>query len=123
MVDHSTPDAVTAGGIGWKQGWWDHWPIGWLNSQANQRKAGSPYTSHFGSVGQFFVPEGKRLRSFGKDYSAYVKDMILNRWTAKRVYYVLLGSAKDWSDVRRMGKNWLDKETDCALPASIADIT
>jgi hypothetical protein len=33
-----------------------------------------------------------------------VKDMAFNRWTAKRVHYVLLGSAKDWSDVRRIGK-------------------
>jgi hypothetical protein len=123
FVDHSTPEAASAGGIGWKQGWWDHWPIGWLNSQGNERKEGSPYTSHFGSVGQFFVPEGKRLKSFWKDYSEYVKDMALNRWTAKRVFYVLLGSAKDWSDVRRMGKKWLDKGPACAQPASIADIT
>ena len=122
FVDHSTPEAASAGGIGWKQGWWDHWPIGWLNSQGNERKEGSPYTSHFGSVGQFFVPEGKRLKSFWKDYSEYVKDMAFNRWTAKRVHYVLLGSAKDWSDVRRIGKDWLDKGADCARPASIANL-
>ena len=123
FVDHSTPEAKSAGGIGWKQGWWDHWPIGWLNSQTNHRKDDSSYTSHFGSIGQFFVPEGKRLQSFTKDYPEFVKDMALNRWTAKRVYYVLLGSAKDWSDVRRMGKKWLDKGSECAQPASIADIT
>jgi hypothetical protein len=123
FVDHCTPEAVSAGGIGWKQGWWDHWPIGWLNSQANLRKEGSPYTSHFGSVGQFFVPEGKRMRSFRQDYPEYVKDMALNRWTAKHVYYVLLGSAKDWNVVRRFGKSWLDQGPNCARPASIADIT
>ena len=67
FVDHSTPGAV--GGAGWGQGLWDHWPIGWLNSQGHDWKTGSPYAYHFGSVGQFFVPEGKRIQSFPTFYS------------------------------------------------------
>src|SRR5450755_2385484 len=54
FIDHSTPGAV--GGAGWGQGIWDHWPIGWLNSQGHDWKPGSPYAYHFGSVGQFFCP-------------------------------------------------------------------
>jgi hypothetical protein len=120
LVDHCTPGAQ--GGCGWGTGLWDHWPIGWLNSQTSFWKPGSPYSYSFGSVGQFFVPDGKRLNSFGKDYPEFCKDMALNRWTAQRVFYVLLGSARDWDDVRRIGRSWLDKGKLCAKPESIADL-
>ena len=52
----------------------------------------------------------------------YCKDMELNRWTARRVFYVLLGAARDWDDVRRIGRSWLDKGKDCARPESIAEL-
>jgi hypothetical protein len=120
FVDHSTPGA--AGGSGWGTGLWDHWPIGWLNSQGSAWKPGSPYAYSFGSVGQFFVPEGKRLRTFWPDYCAYCKDMDLNRWSARRVFYVLLGSAGGWDDIRRIGRTWLDKGPQCACPESIAEL-
>ncbi len=120
FVNHCTPGAE--GGSGWGTGLWDHWPIGWLNSQGNNWKPGSPYAYSFGSIGQFFVPEGKRLKSFWKDYSEYCKDMKFNRWTARRVFYVLLGSAANWDDIRRVGRNWLDKGKECARPKSIADL-
>ncbi len=119
-VDHSTPGA--AGGSGWGQGLWDHWPIGWANSQTSYWKPGSPYSYSFGSIGQFFVPEGKRLASFWRDYSGFCKDMVFNRWTATRVSYVLLGSARDWAEIRQIGKAWLDKGPGCARPSSIADL-
>ena len=48
--------------------------------------------------------------------------MDLNRWTARRVFYVLLGAARDWDDVRRIGRTWLDKGQACARPESIADL-
>ncbi len=120
LVDHCTPNAE--GGCGWGTGLWDHWPIGWLNSQTNLWKAGSPYAYSFGSIGQFFVPDGKRIRSFAQDYPKYCHDMELNRWTANRVFYVLLGAARDWDDVRRIGRNWLDTGRDCAKPESIAPL-
>ena len=91
LVDHCTPGVKS--GCEWRQGIWDHWPIGWLNSQASDWKPGSPYSYSFGSIGQFFVPEGKQYTSFVKDYFGYAKDMELNRWTASRVFYVLLGAA------------------------------
>jgi hypothetical protein len=120
LVDHCTPGAE--GGAGWGAGLWDHWPIGWLNSQTSSWKPGSPYAYSFGSVGQFFVPEGKRIQSFWQDYSGYCNDMRLNRWTARRVFYVLLGGARQWDDVRRIGRSWLDKGQDCARPESVADL-
>jgi hypothetical protein len=120
LVDHCTPGAE--GGAGWGTGLWDHWPIGWLNSQTSFWKPGSPYAYSFGSVGQFFVPEGKRIKSFWKDYSEYCKDMKFNRWTARRVSYVLLGAAPTCDDVRRIGRAWLDKGKQCAKPESIADL-
>lgn len=120
LVDHCTPGAE--GGAGWGAGLWDHWPIGWLNSQTSSWKPGSPYAYSFGSVGQFFVPDGKRLKSFWHDYSGYCNDMRLNRWTASRVFYVLLGAAREWDDVRRIGRSWLDKGKGCAGPESVADL-
>jgi hypothetical protein len=120
LVDHCTPGAQ--GGAGWGEGIWDHWPIGWLNSQGNSWKPGSPYTYHFGSIGQFFVPDGKPLKSFWRDYSEYCKDMQFNRWTERRVFYVLLGSASSWDDIRRIGRSWLDQGHDCARPESIASL-
>ncbi len=120
LVDHCTPGAQ--GGVGWGAGIWDHWPIGWLNSQTSFWKPGSPYAYSFGSVGQFFVPDGKRYTSFLQDYTAFSKDMELNRWTARGVFYVLLGAARDWDEVRRIGRNWLAKGKQCARPESIADL-
>jgi hypothetical protein len=120
LVDHCTPGAQ--GGVGWEAACWDHWPIGWLNSQQSFWKPGSSYAYSFGSVGQFFVPDGKRYRSFVRDHTEYSKDMDLNRWTARRVFYVLLGAAREWDEVRRIGRRWLDKGTACARPESIADL-
>jgi hypothetical protein len=120
LIDHCSTGAD--GGLCWGQGLWDHWPIGWLNSQGSTWKPGSPYAYSFGSVGQFFVPEGKRIKSFTPDYFDLCKDMDFNRWTARRVCYVLLGSAKDWNEVRRIGRRWLDKGKDCAKPESVGGL-
>ena len=120
LIDHCTPGAE--GGCGWGTGLWDHWPIGWLNSQTSFWKPGSPYAYSFGSVGQFFVPDGKRIKSFSRDYPEYCKDMELNRWTERRVFYVLLGTARDWNEVRRIGRRWLDQGAACARPESVAGI-
>ena len=120
LINHCTPGAE--GGCGWGAGLWDHWPIGWLNSQTSFWKPGSPYAYSFGSIGQFFVPEGKRIKSFWKDYSEFCKDMELNRWTERQVFYVLLGAADDWDEIRRIGRTWLDKGAACTQPESIADL-
>jgi hypothetical protein len=120
FIDHCTKGAE--GGSEWGAGRWDHWPIGWLNSQTSFWKQGSPYSYSFGSIGQFFVPEGKRIKSFWADYSLYCKDMEFNRWTENRVYYVLLGAASNWEEIRRIGCSWLDKGTDCIKPETVAGL-
>jgi hypothetical protein len=120
LIDHCSTGAD--GGLCWGQGLWDHWPIGWQNSQGSVWKPGSPYSYSFGSVGQFFVPEGKRIKSFTPDYLDLCKDMEFNRWTARRVCYVLLGSAKNWEDIRRIGRAWLDKGKDCAKPETVGGL-
>jgi hypothetical protein len=120
LIDHSTPGA--AGGCGWGAGRWDHWPIGWLNSQTSFWKPGSPYAYSFGSVGQHFVPDGKRIKAFAVDYPIFCEDMELNRWTERRMFHVLLGAARDWAEVRRIGRSWLDQGSACSRPESIAKI-
>jgi len=120
LVDHCTRGA--AGGAGWGQGIWDHWPIGWLNSQGHDWKPGSDYAYHFGSIGQFFVPEGKRLKSFWRDYSEYCKDMEFNRWTANRVYHVLIGAATHTDEIIRIGRAWLKLGADCTKPERVREI-
>jgi hypothetical protein len=120
LIDHCTKGAE--GGCGWGTGRWDHWPIGWLNSQTSNWKPGSAYAYSFGSIGHFFVPEGKRIKSFWKDYSEFCKDMDLNRWTERRVFYVLLGAARDEDAVRRVGRAWLDQGKECANPEGVAGL-
>lgn len=120
LMDHSTPGAE--GGAGWGTGIWDHWPIGWLNSQTSYWKPGSQYAYSFGSAGQFFVLEGKRIKDFWGDYSALCENMELNRWTERRVFHVLLGSADDWQEIRNIGRKWLDLGTNCTQPDSIAGL-
>ncbi len=120
LIDHCTPGAE--GGCGWGAGLWDHWPIGWLNSQTSLWKPGSPYAYSFGSVGHHFVPDGKRIRSFWADYSLYCQDMELNRWTERRTFHVLLGTAGDWDDIQRIGRGWLDQGEACTRPDSVAGL-
>lgn len=120
LVDHCTPGAE--GGCAWGTGMWDHWPIGWLNSQTSLWKPGSPYPYSFGSIGQFFVPPGKRIRSFATDYPETCGDMELNRWTERRTLAVLLGAARDEAEMRRIGRAWLAKGAACLQPESIAKL-
>ncbi len=120
LIDHCTPGAE--GGASWGTGLWDHWPIGWLNSQTSYWKPGSPYPFSFGSIGQFFVPPGQRIRDFGRDYPVTCQDMELNRWTERRRFGVLLGTARNRSEVRRLGRAWLDQGNACMHYASLARI-
>ncbi len=73
-------------------------------------------------MGQFFVPAGKRIKSFTKDYPEFCKDMELNRWTERRVFCVLLGAANDLNEASHLGRRWLNKGTSCVKPESIADL-
>lgn len=120
LIDHCTPGAM--GGAGWGVGRWDHWPIGWLNSQTSYWKPDSSYPYSFGSIGHFLVPAGKRIRTFWDDYSALCRNMDFNRWTENRTYCVLLGKAPDWETIRQVGRRWLEKGALCMSPASLEDL-
>ena len=50
IVDHSFNDT---GGWGWGSARWDHWPVGWLNSQTHDYKPGSPYPYSFGPFSHY----------------------------------------------------------------------
>jgi len=36
------------------------------------------------------------------------------------MFHVLLGAARDWNEVRRIGRSWLDQGSACSRPESIA---
>ena len=88
IKEHSHTDT---GGLGWGSQSWDHWPIGWLNSQAHE--VGSEtlpkYPNHFSPAGMdlFALP---------------------NEQVEHRDFYSLIGvGAKDLESVRKLGKKWL----------------
>jgi hypothetical protein len=88
LKEHSHADT---GGSGWVSSSWDHWPIGWLNSQAHVVDAVSlaKYPNHFSPAGMdlFAVP---------------------NAETADRDYWSLLGvGGDDLETVRETARSWL----------------
>ena len=88
MKEHS--DKAT-GGWGWRSLSWDHWPVGWLNSQAHDvdDESYKRYPSHF-------APFGLDLWS------------MKNEETERRDFYSLMGVAgKDVEAVRRLAREWL----------------
>ncbi len=117
VVDHSFDDT---GGWGWNSARWDHWPIGWLNSQTNDYKPGSPYPYHFGPFSHYIV--NKPLKNAKQDYPVEVADMDLNRWSERHVYYTLTGVSRDIESIRRLARQWLDRGHACARPESVANL-
>jgi hypothetical protein len=88
MKEHS--DKAT-GGWGWRSLSWDHWPVGWLNSQAHDvdDESYKKYPSHF-------APFGLDLWS------------MKNEETERRDFYSLMGVAGgDMEAVRRLAREWL----------------
>jgi hypothetical protein len=117
IVDHSFPGT---GGWNWGAVRWDHWPIGWANSQTNDYKPGSPYPYHFAPFSHYLI--SKRIVKTGPDFRAMIQDMDHGRWSERHVYYTLSGVATDLESIRRLAKQWLDKGSDCARPESIAEL-
>ncbi len=97
-------DRKGTGGWGWGTLTWDHWPVGWLNSQAHDL---SPET--FGRYPSHFAPFGLDLWS------------MKNEETERRDFYSLLGVAgKEVESVRRLAREWLTKgATDPARVATL----
>jgi len=117
VVDHSFNDT---GGWGWGAARWDHWPIGWLNSQTHDYKPGSPYPYSFGPFSHYIVDEP--LKNPPHDYPVEVRDMKLNRWSERHVYYTLTGMSHDLESIRKLAREWLDQGNGCAEPESVASL-
>ena len=106
IKEHSFKDT---GGLGWVSHSWDHWPIGWLNSQANNVNAESLaiYPNHFSPAGMdlFALP---------------------NQQVERKDFYSLIGiGGKDFETVRKVTGKWLrgrvaDPKTTSALPQTAA---
>lgn len=85
-------DRKGTGGWGWGTLTWDHWPVGWLNSQAHDQSAET-----FGRYPSHFAPFGLDLWSMP------------NEATENRDFYSLLGvGGRDAEEVRRLARDWLD---------------
>lgn len=104
LKEHSHRDT---GGIGWVSTSWDHWPIGWLNSQGHEvtRESLQKYPNHFSPMGMDFFA----LRDEESERSEY---------------YSLMGvGGADFETLRRLARRWLDKGTAAiARPDSGADL-
>jgi hypothetical protein len=90
LKEHS--DRKGTGGWGWGTLTWDHWPIGWLNSQAHDADAESfkRYPGHF-------APFGLDLWSMP------------NETTEGRDFYSLIGvGGQNVEAIRALAKSWLD---------------
>ena len=89
IKEHSHADT---GGVGWISSSWDHWPIGWLNSQAHVVDSASlaKYPNHFS-------PAGMDLFAMS------------NEEAAQGEYWSLLGVAGDDVEaVRQLTRTWLE---------------
>ena len=95
IKDHSFKDT---GGIGWTSQSWDHWPIGWLNSQAHEVDAASlqKYPNHFSPAGMDFFA-------------------LPNEQVPKRAYWSLIAVAgpsdNDIDAARVIARTWLESRT------------
>jgi hypothetical protein len=101
IKEHSFLDT---GGSGWVSHSWDHWPIGWLNSQANDVNADSnkKYPNHFSPAG---------MDTWG----------LTDEQTEGRAFYSLIGvGGKDLEAIRKVARKWLDAGDDGAQKPEVA---
>lgn len=90
IKEHSFKDT---GGLGWGSRSWDHWPVGWLNSQANEVNAESlqKYPNHFSPAGM--------------DLFA-----LANETVEGRNFYSLIGVGGDnLEQIRGVAREWLER--------------
>jgi hypothetical protein len=91
--DYTNIKEFSGGWLGWIANEWDHWPIGWLNSQGHvvDEESLKKYPNHFAPDGMDF---------YGLNYED----------AESGVYYSLMGVAgDDLEKVRRMARHWLEK--------------
>ncbi len=119
VVDHSYKDT---GGWGWGALKWDHWPIGWINSQSHEAASPNKYPYHFGPFSHYLTDVNAPIRDAEADFPKALANMDLNRWTERQVFYTLMGVGQDIESIRGATRRWLDKGTACANPVSVADL-
>jgi len=96
IKEHSHQDT---GGIGWVGQCWDHWPVGWLNSQGHEVDNDSlkQYPNHFSPAGMDFFA-------------------LPNEEAEKGVFYSLIGVGGDNIEaIRSVARSWLGKGEDAIL--------
>ncbi len=89
IKEHSHTDT---GGVGWVSQSWDHWPIGWLNSQAHavDRQSLQRYPNHFSPAGMDFFA-------------------LPNEQVERGNFYSLIGiGGHDLERIRALAKRWLE---------------
>jgi len=94
--DYTNIKEFSAGAWGWISNSWDHWPIGWLNSQGHvvDKESLKRYPNHFAPDGMDFFPLNYEESESG-------------------VYYSLLGvTGDDLEKVRHVARQWLEKGID-----------
>ncbi len=80
------------GGQEWVSLSWDHWPIGWLNSQANpvNEESLKKYPNHFSPAGMDFFA-------------------LPNEKVERQEYYSLIGiGGENAESIRKLARRWLD---------------
>lgn len=104
IKEHSHTDT---GGLGWVSQCWDHWPIGWLNSQGHPVDGTTlgVYPNHFSPAGMDFFA---------------LPDEEVERGT----FYSLIGvGGENLEDIRRIARQWLDPGPEgTTRPASAAGL-
>jgi hypothetical protein len=105
IKDHSYKDT---GGVGWISSCWDHWPVGWLNSQAHEVDATSltKYPNHFSPAGMDFFA-------------------VANEDVAGGEYWSIIGvGGHDLEHVRQTAREWLELgQQGCRDPAKVARLS
>jgi hypothetical protein len=89
IKEHSHKDT---GGVGWVSSCWDHWPVGWLNSQGHEVDTASltKYPNHFSPAGMDFFA-------------------MANEDVARGEYWSLIGvGGHDLERVRQTAREWLE---------------
>jgi hypothetical protein len=102
IKEHTFADT---GGNNWVSSSWDHWPIGWLNSQGHPVDAESlkKYPNHFSPAGMDFFA-------------------MANEEVAKGAYWSLMGvvAGDDLEPSRRVTRAWLELNQGATDPARVS---
>jgi len=104
IKEHSHKDT---GGAGWVSSSWDHWPVGWINSQGHAVDAASlaKYPNHFSPAGMDFFA-------------------MANEESASGEYWSIIGVGDDDLEIlRRTCRDWLQLGSELMNPARVEKLS